>query len=819
MPKKKVESKINKRKVEYYNTFTILFSDDKIRDTFAKLNQTIDACGKKRLNYKSLNKLKTVYQRAFDALNEKYEADHLELDKQFNLIQDCKLFKEYRDGKKKIEDITNQKDKDFILDGIKRINEIEVQTQFFETLRNQLSWMKKVRKDLSKDITMIAYSIDNDKTPTLTEMYEQSRASHTKLNLANVDKFGGGISVRYFIEDKGYFTPTERKTDFKSKTEAFMKKLADKYPVESAALSSPTAETLLEAVFTGREFIDNFHSQRNYFLAVTRNQKNADDLKTVLINYINTNEKTDQDFKNKHIEFLNKHITNDKSARMFIEYLCGTLKLRNTRSVNRTLGINSHSKTERRNAAFYHMSELLGCQDVIARAESLHIKDIITGKVIQGTYMENVDGADINKIDDYTEKLMGLTPKALDSSFELKKSLAKIQFLDFIQGNPDRHLGNMLYQFDPFGTITGVKGIDNDTCLGKKNHIGALSGIALENLSVIPKDAFEALIGMDTNAIKTMYYGYDLTTEEIDNVLLNIKVIKEKALEDMKYFEDKPEGYIEDGRIKVVSDEELKKISIYELANNRSANEIKQGNKDKNLFASVINFANGKGPASRHEVALECAYDDVQTIWDAARELDIIHNKMVDIDRVTFNGSRRFAHAMESILAFVNYMGEVETEDKDKNKFTNAFFEESSRGVIIPDVVRITKAERLLETALDDLDTYINGKNSEKIEQKKHDSPAFVRLKLAKEARKLINKSANAAYGITDKSALQKVIRTSKNRIKKQCENELKEINALNEKKYQDMIKQIKAPEKDNNNEIKNNPVVKKSSTANSMIK
>ena len=50
MPKKKVESKINKRKVEYYNAFTILFSDDKIRDTFAKLNQTIDACGKKRLN-------------------------------------------------------------------------------------------------------------------------------------------------------------------------------------------------------------------------------------------------------------------------------------------------------------------------------------------------------------------------------------------------------------------------------------------------------------------------------------------------------------------------------------------------------------------------------------------------------------------------------------------------------------------------------------------------------------------------------------------------------------------------------------------------
>jgi hypothetical protein len=572
-------------------------------------------------------------------------------------------------------------------------------------------------------------------------------------------------------------------------------------------------------VLTGKEFRDDFHSQRNYFLAVTRNQKNADELKTVLINYINTNKKTDQDFKNKHIEFLNKHITNDKSARMFIEYLCGTLKLRNARSVNRTLGINSHSKTERRNAAFYHMAELLGCQDVIARAESLHIKDTITGKVNQGTYMENVDGADINKIDDYTEKLMGLTPKALDSSFELKKSLAKIQFLDYIQGNPDRHLGNMLYQFDHFGTITGVKGIDNDTCLGKRNHVDALSGIALENLSVIPKDAFEALIGMDANAIKTMYYGYDLSTEEIDNVLLNIKAIKEKALEDMKYFEDKPEGYIEDGRIKVVSDEELKKISIYELANNRSANEIKQGNKDKNLFASVIKFADGNGPASRHKVALECAYDDVETIWNAARELDIIHNKMVDIDRVTFNGSRRFARAMESILAFVNYMGEVETEDKDKNKFTNAFFEESSRGVIIPDVVRITKAERLLETALDDLDTYINGKNSEKIEQKKHDSPAFVRLKLAKEARKLINNSANAAYGITEKSALQKVIRASKNRIKKQCENELKEINAQNEKKYQDMIKQIKAPEKDNNNEIKNNPVVKKSSASNGMVK
>lgn len=118
-----------------------------------------------------------------------------------------------------------------------------------------------------------------------------------------------------------------------------------------------------------------------------------------------------------------------------------------------------------RNIALYRLDRLLDA-GVIARAEfAVHTDG--DGKSTLGTVMEKAKGGKfgghmVRHTDDGAVGGVGLNdPKLLSG-------LNKLQLLDAIAGQLDRHLGNFFVDTDEKGNVTSVTGIDNDMAFGEK---------------------------------------------------------------------------------------------------------------------------------------------------------------------------------------------------------------------------------------------------------------------------------------------------------------------------------------------------------------
>jgi len=72
----------------------------------------------------------------------------------------------------------------------------------------------------------------------------------------------------------------------------------------------------------------------------------------------------------------------------------------------------------------------------------------------------------------------------------LQRSLNRLQLLDAICGQVDRHMGNLFIDKDPTGKVTGVQGIDNDMAFGSK-----MEGDVLGMRAPIDKGVSADLIG------------------------------------------------------------------------------------------------------------------------------------------------------------------------------------------------------------------------------------------------------------------------------------------------------------------------------------
>ena len=127
-------------------------------------------------------------------------------------------------------------------------------------------------------------------------------------------------------------------------------------------------------------------------------------------------------------------------------------------------------RIEARNVMMSDVSKIMGVENVLAKSKMVQVMS--EGRVIDGVIMDYADGVDIsgltgnhpmaqideNKIDDVYNTAEGL------------KSIADLQMLDYICLNIDRHVGNIIFQFENLGTdnpkFKGVIGIDNDASGG-----------------------------------------------------------------------------------------------------------------------------------------------------------------------------------------------------------------------------------------------------------------------------------------------------------------------------------------------------------------
>ncbi|MCU1489985.1 MAG: hypothetical protein JWM85_1390 [Acidimicrobiaceae bacterium] len=140
--------------------------------------------------------------------------------------------------------------------------------------------------------------------------------------------------------------------------------------------------------------------------------------------------------------------------------------------------------------AMYKLDQLLGA-GVTARVEyAVHDGQF-------GTVMETAKGTRANEVNyTRTDETQSKTPGSVSlEDGTLQRCLNKLQILDAISGQLDRHMGNYFVQTGENGKVTGVTGIDLDMSFGQdmKTHDDRSSGAA-QNYKGLP-DAIDEEFG------------------------------------------------------------------------------------------------------------------------------------------------------------------------------------------------------------------------------------------------------------------------------------------------------------------------------------
>lgn len=259
--------------------------------------------------------------------------------------------------------------------------------------------------------------------------------------------------------------------------------------------------------------------------------------------------------------------------------------------INASIGINTEvlelqkdDRIDNRNCAMSSVANLLGINDLIAKSKQLSVK-MPDGTYQTGTFMEFVESKDIANLDIIDEmRVYGLD--AYDNK-EVKMQLANLQVLDYICGNVDRHLGNILYQFDNKAhKLVGIKGIDNDASFMRANLEKGEGANELPNIyamRVINKTMADKILSLDEGMLSATLHGYGLSDQEVKSAWNRLKDLQDEIKEADIY--DKEKGLRpydqfnknNGNKLTIVNEEDWDSLNL---------NDIKA---PKNVFEKLIN--------------------------------------------------------------------------------------------------------------------------------------------------------------------------------------------------------------------------------------
>lgn len=162
-----------------------------------------------------------------------------------------------------------------------------------------------------------------------------------------------------------------------------------------------------------------------------------------------------------------------------------------------------------RNVATSRVAEILGLGDLIAKSETVEMKEPGQKKGRIGNLMQKAQGREAAKIAaEYQTKTLEQRETASDPQSiknlmsqkitgNFQKQLVSLQVLDFITGQIDRHANNYLIQEDAnTGMLTGLTGIDNDFSFGNTT-VGERGIIGTNGRSVVNNDGKLSIPHMD----------------------------------------------------------------------------------------------------------------------------------------------------------------------------------------------------------------------------------------------------------------------------------------------------------------------------------
>ena len=192
------------------------------------------------------------------------------------------------------------------------------------------------------------------------------------------------------------------------------------------------------------------------------------------------------------------------------------------------LKLSGNDSLANREIAMSYLDRLLGA-GMLVRTEKALEHDGINTK--EGVIMENAGGT---KMGEY----VGENGKDSVKNNAVMKDLSKLQLLDLLALQIDRHTGNYMVKTDMNGTITGLKGFDHDMSFGRrgdweKGHLKEIPGLA----KYVDKELAQRIVDLDPAMLNWVLEGLiepdaiAYTLERLDKLKTHLSDNMDKWLE------------------------------------------------------------------------------------------------------------------------------------------------------------------------------------------------------------------------------------------------------------------------------------------------
>lgn len=160
----------------------------------------------------------------------------------------------------------------------------------------------------------------------------------------------------------------------------------------------------------------------------------------------------------------------------------------------------------------------MGRSDLLANSAPVKMQK--DGEMLEGTFMEFVDGIDLTRIgsdkkDPENEPFYSLRFYNGVDKRPVLKDIFDLEIMDYIFGNIDCHGGNILYDIRKEGQngpyfLNGIKRIDLDNTFIEKdvNEIGIHNMTSVKNMKVISESMAKRLTGLTGDTLKLALRNY-----------------------------------------------------------------------------------------------------------------------------------------------------------------------------------------------------------------------------------------------------------------------------------------------------------------------
>ena len=382
-----------------------------------------------------------------------------------------------------------------------------------DEVRHQL--MKNFNKEFLAKSFIEYKNVKPNPNVSLHDSMEHFRYQNVELSNAELQRLGGNLSSRVQlnvdingVKTRGVFTQRTA-YDPKGQFDALREEMATKYGKFASFFAAMDDPQFRQMGLLGND--PQFFTNRETGAVYDANPQEREQA------VYNFHDSVGIDQYPRLEEEFNKYVSDPDFFNALFDYSIKAQKLSTSFTVNeQVLDLVPGENIDGRNSAMSSVANLLGVGDLIAKSQQVAVK-MPSGEFQTGTFMEFVESKDATNLDSIDE--MRIAPLGAYESKDVKVQLANLQVLDYICGNADRHLGNMLYKFDSqTHKLASIKGIDNDASFPKHllNNTASLSQLpSIRRMRVIDQAMAEKLLNLDEGTLTATLHGYGLSEEAI----------------------------------------------------------------------------------------------------------------------------------------------------------------------------------------------------------------------------------------------------------------------------------------------------------------